>query len=218
MQYVYNRQGQQFQLMKKIGSGGEAEVWTIKGSSNVAKIYKNKKRTLQQEAKLKAMVADRYINTNIAWPVDLLYEQNQFAGFLMPYVHGSVPIFHFYNPVQRKKEYPSINQKSLYNIALNLASVVDDLHTKGHVVIGDINESNILVNPQTLSVTIIDTDSFQISDQRGQIHHCQVCKPEYTPPELQGIDFKKVTVNRTITHDHFGLAVLIFQLLILPFG
>jgi DNA-binding helix-hairpin-helix protein with protein kinase domain len=35
--------------------------------------------------------------------------------------------------------------------------------------------------------------------------------PEFTPPELQGINLS--TVTRTVTHDGFGLAVLIFQLL-----
>jgi len=38
-----------------------------------------------------------------------------------------------------------------------------------------------------------------------------VGKPEYTPPEVQGVSLN--TINQTIEHDLFGLAVLLFQML-----
>ena len=56
------------------------------------------------------------------------------------------------------------------------------LHERGYVV-GDVNESNILVNRGAL-VTLIDTDSFQVRSAE-QVYRCRVGKPEYTPPELQ---------------------------------
>ena len=61
-------------------------------------------------------------------------------------------------------------------------------------------------------VTLMDTDSFQVRDpQNGVIYRCHVGTPEYTPSELQGRDF--ASVDRAPEHDLFGLAVLIFQLL-----
>src|SRR5205807_3008042 len=77
--------------------------------------------------------------------------------------------------------------------------------------VGDLNESNVLAS-ETALVTLVDTDSFQVRDpQTGTIHRCPVGKPEFTPPELQGKAFRQL--DRAPEHDAFGLAVLIFQLL-----
>jgi hypothetical protein len=74
-----------------------------------------------------------------------------------------------------------------------------------------VNESNILVS-NTALVTLVDTDSFQVRDSNnGVVYRCPVGKPELTPSELQGKSFH--LVDRVPEHDLFGLAVLIFQLL-----
>jgi DNA-binding helix-hairpin-helix protein with protein kinase domain len=75
--------------------------------------------------------------------------------------------------------------------------------------VGDINHSNALVNGNAL-VHFIDADSFQVRHQ-GTLHRCTVGVPEFTPPELQGLNLS--TVERTAQHDRFGLAILIFKLL-----
>jgi len=81
--------------------------------------------------------------------------------------------------------------------------------TRPKLVIGDVNERNVLVSDNGL-VALIDCDSYQI--QNGtQIYPCEVGVAFYTPPELQGQPFHGIT--RTTNHDLFGLAVLIFHLL-----
>jgi DNA-binding helix-hairpin-helix protein with protein kinase domain len=75
---------------------------------------------------------------------------------------------------------------------------------------GDINEGNILVTSRAL-VSLIDTDSYQVRDENGTVYRCPVGKPEFTPPELQGVPFDQV--DRQPEHDYFGLGVLIFLLL-----
>jgi len=92
---------------------------------------------------------------------------------------------------------------------LNLAIAVEAIHYKGHII-GDFNESNILVNQQAL-VTLVDTDSFQITDQNGHVHRCPVGKPEFTAPEAHGVDFTQI--DRTRQHDLFSLTVMAFSLL-----
>src|SRR5262249_22968595 len=64
----------------------------------------------------------------------------------------------------------------------------------------------------TALITVVDTDSFQVRDSDGEtVYHCPVGKPEFTPPELQGKLFHYI--DRTPAHDRFGLAILIFELL-----
>ncbi|MCY3016312.1 MAG: helix-hairpin-helix domain-containing protein, partial [Planctomycetota bacterium] len=97
----------------------------------------------------------------------------------------------------------------LLHVARNTAAVFDVVHQAG-VVIGDVNQNNVLVRGDS-QVLLIDTDSYQIRTPQ-EMHICGVGVPHFTPPELQGIsDFKSVT--RVIQHDLFGLALLVFHLL-----
>lgn len=202
-----------------LGSGGEAKVYAVHQKPNlVAKIYH--KPTKKRVQKLDIMHANppgdpmaSLGHISIAWPVDLLQTTDsvpKVVGFLMLNVSGMSSILNFYNPQIRRKECPLFNYKYLHRTARNLATAVRALHNRDYVI-GDINESNILVSDSSL-VTVVDTDSFQVADPNtGALHRCPVGKPEYTPPELQGVTFSQT--DRQLQHDQFGLAVLIFQLL-----
>lgn len=232
---MYNRDmelrtatGERFVLEQAINRGGEAQIWSVRQDAHlVAKIYH--KPTADHQAKIKAMLAAPLIrqgvHPTVAWPLDLLYQQNNFVGYLMPRANNCRPLFHYYNPARRQRlaarqDWP----RFLHYAAANLARAVATVHKGGHII-GDLNESNVLVTDTAL-VTLVDTDSFQIqqggkSSQAApswlgalpgqQTYRCGVGKAEYTPPELQGVDFK--TIDRTVAHDNFGLAVLIFYLL-----
>ena len=91
---------------------------------------------------------------------------------------------------------------------MNCAAAFDALHAKS-LVIGDVNQGNVLVSDQG-TVYLIDCDSFQVSGH-NRIYSCEVGVPHFTPPELQGKSFKGVT--RTANHDLFGLGILVFHLL-----
>jgi DNA-binding helix-hairpin-helix protein with protein kinase domain len=97
----------------------------------------------------------------------------------------------------------------LIHTASNVARAFAAIHDEGHVI-GDVNQSNVRVSPETAIVNLVDCDSFQIS-ANGKIFPCEVGVPLYTPPELQETEFREVV--RTPNHDNFGLAVLIFHLL-----
>ncbi len=202
-----------------LGAGGEARIYAVRpGEAYVAKIYH---RTEAERAqKLRAMLANppedplaAQGKLSIAWPLDLLHTADaeaRFAGYLMPRVTGAFPLFHCYNPGSRRRFYPTFDSLALHRVARNLAAAVHALHSRGYVI-GDINESNVLVSDSAL-ITLVDTDSFQVLDSRtGLTFRCPVGKPEYTPPELQNRSF--ATTDRRPEHDQFGLAVLIFQLL-----
>ncbi|MBV8885544.1 MAG: tetratricopeptide repeat protein [Chroococcidiopsidaceae cyanobacterium CP_BM_RX_35] len=206
-------------LSSPVGQGGEARIYAVStDESLVAKVYHK-----PQEAhahKLMAMVANPPENPmasqgkiSIAWPTDLLQTvdgSQRVVGFLMPYVQGMHSILEFYNPKTRRQKCPFFSYRYLHRTARNLAAAVGALHTRGYCV-GDMNESNILVSDTAL-VTLVDTDSFQVREPNsGVVYRCPVGKPEFTPPELQGKNFGQL--DRIPEHDLFGLAVLIFQLL-----
>jgi DNA-binding helix-hairpin-helix protein with protein kinase domain len=118
------------------------------------------------------------------------------------------PIQQLYNPTQRLRAFPRAGWQFQVRAAVNLAAAFDEVHRAGCLV-GDVNESNALVSDKAL-VRLIDCDSFQVR-AGGRQYLCEVGKPQYTPPELQGRSLRGLT--RTENHDRFGLAVLIYQLL-----
>jgi DNA-binding helix-hairpin-helix protein with protein kinase domain len=60
------------------------------------------------------------------------------------------------------------------------------------------------------TIALIDADSFQFR-LNGRSYPCVVGVRDFTPPELHGKNL--ASVDRTIEHDNFGLAVAIFHLL-----
>ena len=214
-----NGQGITLDAAALLGRGGEAVVFAAPpGGSLVAKVYHEP--TEEYARKLAVMLANppddpmaAQGQLSIAWPIDLLRDaegRRGIVGYLMPRASGVRPLFTFYNPSTRRRQCPLSNYFYLHRTARNLAAAVRALHARGYVI-GDINESNILVT-ETALVTLVDTDSFQVRDSRsGTVFRCPVGKPEFTPPELQGKPF--ANIDRRPEHDLFGLAVLIFQLL-----
>lgn len=215
---VYNSHHTPITLGKVLGRGGEAVIYLVQGQPDLlAKLYIKSREGYEQ--KLLRMLANpptdpaqpHYIS--IAWVRDLLYEADgKFAGLLIPHIHQAVKLLEVFTPQLRAQTLPNFNWQYLHRAAHNLAMALEAVHAHGYVV-GDLNESNILVTSQAL-VTLIDTDSFQVQEQHQSsiiTYPCPVGKGEYTPPELQNISFQKTI--RLSEHDLFGMGVLIFQLL-----
>lgn len=202
--------GQAVRLGQRIGKGGEGEVYKVEGLDCAAKVYTLKDKA-NREPKIEAMIRSlsQYNSQYAAFPLAIAHQKDgRFAGFLMNLVSGRKALHELYSPAARKKTFPHADYRFLVRAAINVARAVASVHAS-NCVIGDINHSGILIS-DSAEATLIDADSFQIVD--GSRHYlCRVGVPEYTPPELQG---KKLgEVLRTVDHDAFGLAVIIFQLL-----
>src|SRR5579863_6693964 len=204
--------GRQLALGQELGRGGEAAVYAVDGDhSLVAKIY-HRQLDVEKTEKLSRMVeiqSERLLKL-AAWPVGTLRSRNanSVAGVLMRNVSGLKDIHLLYNPKSRIREFPpKANWSFLLHTAGNVARAFSVIHEYGHVI-GDVNQSNVRVSPESAVVSLIDCDSFQIASQ-GRYFLCGVGVPLYTPPELQDKEFKHVI--RTPNHDNFGLAVLVFH-------
>ena len=215
---------------RMIGRGGEGHIYALDTLPDlVAKVYHRPRprdptaalKYAEKRAKLALMVdnppnmPERDGHVSIAWPLDTLHSAlpasvDNTVGFLMHNTGDMKSVVECFNPGRRKRHFPHYTYKHLCAVAINIAVAVDAVHD-GNYVIGDINESNIMINDNGL-VTLIDTDSFQVFDQSdGTIYRSPVGKPEYTPRELQGHSFDQV--DRDVYHDRFGLGMIIYQLL-----
>ena len=76
-----------------MGKGGEGSVYSIAGTPDyVLKVFKDDKRTETRHRKLLTMIATTLSPSamqQITWPVDVVYQGNQFAGYVMPAIKNN---------------------------------------------------------------------------------------------------------------------------------
>ncbi len=194
-----------------VGKGGEGAVYKLgSDSALVAKVYHKPLAPLRVN-KLRAMTSGNNADVTkfAAWPQALLSNGGEVRGFVMRRVDGR-DIHELYNPKTRRSEFPSADFRFLVRTAANVARAFAAIHARG-CVIGDVNHGSVKVSTAA-TTTLIDCDSFQIADS-SRTYFCEVGVGPFTPPEVQGKDFSSFA--RTPNHDLFGLAVLIFQLLMM---
>ncbi len=203
-------------LTQELANSGEAKVWHTNFNGYLAKIYHNPHN--ERVDKLQLMVRNRPSDPNahlnhisFAWPYSILEDnQGKVVGFLMPEVVGSETLLKLCTPIMRRKYKLETNWYFLHVVARNIAAIIQAIHLKGYVL-GDIKLENILVNNRALP-TIIDTDSFQVSDPySSKIYRCLVGSEGFTPAELIGVNI--ADVDQTEVHDRFRLGVVIYYLL-----
>lgn len=224
MQILRLANGDTLTLGSTLGAGAEGTVYSVADHDDVvAKIYHPRRITPAHIKKIHAMLDNPpedimrrspHKHVSFAWPVALIFDGANEVGYLMPRLQIVNSLAQLIHPRLRQQLHGQLNHRHFYRTARNLALAMELLRNK-NVVIGDVNATNVLFNYDAL-VTLIDCDAMQITATDGVIHRCNIGEPEYTPPELHDTELFS-EMNRTANHDAFGLAVLIFQLLMQGF-
>lgn len=212
--------GRMYTLGPELGAGGEGTVYELPGQGMVIKIYKNPSHQLEQKLRYMVMhpvpsLTDQYGNPilNLAWPRDIVYDQQGFVGYAMPKLENALEIYNVVRCCQTpkaKKMWPNYTWELNIQVARNLALSVFHLHASGYVI-GDMNDKNIMVRADG-AVCILDIDSFDFTDAATGIHYrCGVGLADYLAPELQGRNLQ--TAAFSAQSDDYALAIHIFQLL-----
>jgi len=217
-QYVGRFGNNYITVEQPLGKGGEGSVYPIVGDSRkVLKVFLEKNRTETRHRKLLAMLDTPLTDTameQITWPIDIVYYNGKFVGYVMPKVDNIEDL----NVIYTDLKYTCTLSEKI-TIAKNMCAAINSVHEAGQVC-GDLNPKNIGVNPQSARVTLVDTDSYHITEKDGShIYRCEVGLPEYYPPELQEKlkkGYKPANAplpTFTKYTDLFALAVHIFALL-----
>lgn len=211
--FIFDSRGRPVLLGKELGKGGEGVVYEVAGDpATVVKLYTNEEKP-QLFRKLEALtlLATPQLAQIGAWPTSTVYRNKKISGFLMPRVRGE-PIHQLYSPASMKIKFPSAtNWRFLVHTARNVAAAFSIVHETNNIVIGDVNQNNILVSERG-EVKFIDCDSVQIT-MGNLFYPCEVAISHFTPAELMGRSLEGT--RRSQNHDNFGLAVLVFHLLFL---
>lgn len=210
---VVDSDGEKLILDELIGKGGEGSVFAVDGRPALAaKIFHQSPLAPETIAKLESMIASRNhgLDGVAAWPRSILISTltKEACGVVTPRVRDSRHLHELYGTSARRRFFPQARWFHLVLAARNVAAAFDKLH-ESNIVVGDVNQGNLLVD-ETMRVRFIDCDSFQLrSGDRTFV--CPVGTPHFTPPELHGLKLRDV--ERTLDHDRFGLAILVFHLL-----
>lgn len=212
---VFDADKERIMLSSRLAEGGQGKVYRLESNdTELAKIYKTAEDLSKKQERLVALLKKetKRLAQVAAFPIKSLHnEQGETVGFLMENLKGWVPIHRIYQIKSRLSLMPESDFGTLLRVARNLSTCVHYMH-EADIVIGDLNESNALVNGNAM-VKLIDSDSVQVQVD-GRTFTCDVGRPELIAPELQGHSLTGRI--RTVEEDRFALAVLIFQ--ILTFG
>ncbi len=212
-----NIRGYPVELGDRIGGGGEGDVYRIiNNPSSVAKIWHPNKRGDEQSAKISRMCSlnvDLHIKGDpvLAWPEDPILDNGSVVGYKMPMVRDHFTLYDCLTPERSRSNNLPIYATDRPLLASRIANIFAALHTN-KCFVGDINPQNILIRRSSLVPILIDCDSFQIDDPEFPEFPflSTVVTSEYRAPE-------RTQSNTPIDHsvDVFGLAVIVYQLLLL---
>lgn len=217
-------------------SGGEGEVRKVivapsRFSGVCVKLYYQKKRTAQQENKIKYMVLNPppIVVGNgflIGWPLDYVTdERGHFLGFIMPLAYpDSKQLIMLTAPKLSKKlgaewfarydrargKYALISRLKLMN---NIAVPIHILHSTQKYVLKDFKPENVLITHDG-KVTVVDMDSVQISEGSKLLFPGTAATPNYIPPEFysKGVG-KNADIPLNESWDNFAVGVVFYQIL-----
>ncbi len=201
--YVYSPKYGYLKLDKqKAMSGGEGVCYkTYRGF--FVKLYNQNHLNYVNLKKLQTMCQMDISNDFVLWPLDIVYYNNNFAGYVMKELKDAINIDDMRDQGFRVGEMMPLDR---YKICLNFLKQVDYLHRK-NILVGDMKPDNIMVKPPN-SVYIIDSGSFQIED-----YCCPVCHPSYTEKVYTGDELRRNL--RTLEDEYFPINRILFEMLML---
>ena len=207
---IYDESGLRLSLAKKIGAGGEGEVFKLH-DGRVCKIFRPVRVTQAVIAKLKLMVEHGAPKgAAVCWPESLAVsnglQPEWLGGYIMPAAEG-IPLQHLLLKPSIERQFPHWRRRHLVQLAVTILRSIAALHAE-NVLLGDINLLNILVKDEN-TVFFVDCDSFQINS-----FACPVGKLPFIRPcrAIEGSFFSKNL--REMDDELFAVAVLLFMILL----
>lgn len=220
-----------------LGKGGQGAVHNITTSKYSAdyciKIYIRDAEKMHK--KIEYMVTHppqniRDTSFRICWPTALAYNtKKEFVGYMMPLafpkghdltilsVYRSKPLSQlkrFKDNVEWHNKYELDTSEGIVNrvkMLCNIAIALHTIHSTGRYVLVDLKPENIDATGAG-KVSIMDTDSIQISENGKILYPATAFTPEYFAPE--GKELKRLNRPFTLQCDYFAAAVCFYQILI----
>ncbi|WP_189379498.1 serine/threonine protein kinase [Thalassotalea profundi] len=170
--------GQDFELVKKIGHGGQGEVYTTQVDNVLVKMntqqHVNKRRNWLEH--IRWLMRQPLEQLNIAKPFSRIAMNKKSIGYAMELMDGLIPLESLMNETEEliaaegsPEHYLSTGGlKRRMTILAKLARTLSDLHARG-LAYGDLSPANIFVseNPDYSEVWLIDCDNICVNQRES---------------------------------------------------
>lgn len=204
-------------LGELLAQGGEGAVYPLQKLTDVL-LKRYHPQVLAQRgpalrAKVEAMRGLQALRADKrqSWPLLHAFDDRRnWIGYCMYRAQG-VPMFRLAHAMLYQRDFPRLDRPQLARYLIALVGQVQVLHAQG-VMVGDYNLNNILCDPASNAITLIDCDSYQLHIA-GRHYPCPVGSPDMTPPEQHGQRFEALV--RTPHSEAFSLAIVLFKALML---
>lgn len=220
-----------------LGKGGQGAVHNITTAAYSAeyciKIYIKEPEKSFEKIRYMVEHQPQNINTNpsfrICWPTALVYDTSKkFIGYMMPLAFPKghdLTILSVYQrrPLAQIKRYQKYTEwhgkyeldtpigiQNRIKMLCNVAIALHCIHATGKYVLVDLKPENIDATG-TGKVSIMDTDSIQISEGGRILHPATAFTPDYFAPEGKSIQSKGLPFP--VECDYFAAAVCFYQIL-----
>lgn len=191
-----------------LGAGGEAVV--LKYRNYAFKIYHTP--SPERTKKLKAFLDGNFsLPSNVACPLEIIQDTNHnVIGFAMNAAKDCKDFMKLSNRKFRYNE--QITTNDIIKAFIHAKETLDTIHSQD-IIVGDLNDLNILFTTEFLSV-FIDVDSYQFNE-----FPCPVGTEIFIDPELFGINLSEKPYFSRET-DWYAFAVMLFKslLFVYPYG
>ncbi len=199
--YVYSEKFGYLRLRKdNVLEGGEGKIYKTYDNLMV-KIYTKDERRYELVKKVQHMIDKDLRNSHIVWPKDIVYNENEFIGYVMNEIKDAKGL-----DMYRIYSFRNISYLDRFQICIDLLKMTEYLHNKG-ILIGDLKFDNIMYQEKEKQLYIIDSASFQIDD-----YSCGVFNLDYTHDNLRGKNLREVL--RTLEEEYFPINKILFEILI----
>lgn len=199
----------------KIGAGKRGAVYSLRqrcamnGGEQIAitaKIFEPHFRTISRKGKVEKLTEIRKTcPARGAWPIDSLYDDGNWVGYIMPQIQGEL--------LDRAIYDSSIDALDRLEMGAQVCEIIKLLH-RHEIVMGDLSTRNFLYNRipyedfHWLEVSAIDLDSAQVKRDSKAVY--PVTESKERSPEMPEILGKSLLTSRS---DDYLAAVLVFKLL-----
>jgi DNA-binding helix-hairpin-helix protein with protein kinase domain len=214
---VFDAHGAPQALGKELARGGEGVIYPLAQRQDIlikcyhAQVLDKRGPALAKKVERMVSHSDLFGQPHLAWPRLSVYgTDSRWIGYAM-YRHGGVPLFYLAHSMLIDEYFPGLTREGMVALLIHLVQQLQTLHRHG-VCLGDFNLHNVLCDPKTLQVVLIDCDSYQLV-MRGEHYACPVGSADMTPLEHQGQTF--AAVRRTPESEAFSLAIMLFKCLML---
>ena len=200
--------GETYVLVKRIGKGGQAEVWKVQNKKNkkvyAYKQYKHNTNNIRANIEDLISIGDFKdkngvsLADTVVLPITTVDCEEDAFGYIMELVD-----LQDYTTIKKAwcGKYPSCD--AICKIIQNFARFFETIHSSYGMCYKDVNEGNIFFNPGTGAIKIIDNDNIGYADK-------------FTIKGTSGYMAPEVILGAKPDHnsDKFSFAVFVYRLLV----